>query len=168
VQRRVATDIVTLTDAELGLSARAVRILSITEGDDYTLSFEAEDYPSAVQGALTYTPQAGDGYESNDRSTVPPAAVDGGTMSMGVSVVTAAAVAAAACGDATLTRSNFNNLWPNPASEDAPPTGADETGPEFFGRRFMAPAWTALTGFAAGAVCTNGGRWYVKRTFFAR
>lgn len=170
------SDIVTLTEPELGLSATPVRILSITEGDDHTLDFVAEDYPSKVQGATTYTPQAGDGYVSNDRLTTAalPVAVDGSTMGMGVAVVTAGTILAAACGNAALSNKNTLNLWPNPTSENAPPVGADVSIPvwslknvltsgsaEWYGRTFVAAAWAATHAYVVGNAVTNGGLGYV-------
>lgn len=157
------TDIVTLTEPELGLSATPVRIVSISEGEDFTLDVIAEDYPAAVQGAVAYTPQAGDGYESNDGATASrlPVSLDGSTMTAGVAAVGAAALVAASACDASLSRSNYNNLWPNPSSEEAPPEGADLTTAEFYGRTFMAPAWAATTVYAVGDAVTNGGKGYV-------
>lgn len=153
------TDIVTLTDPELGLAATPVRIVSITEGEDFTLDIVARDYPASVQGATRYTPQAGDGYESNDRTTGAslPLAVDEANMTMGAAVVGAAALAAASACGANLSLSNFQNLWPNGTSEASPPDGADLTQPEWANRYVLGDQWAALTVYAANAVRLNGG-----------
>jgi len=159
-------DIVTLTEPEMGLNATPVRILSITEGEDYTIDVVAEDYPESVQGAVSYTPQAGDGYASNDKLTTAqlPTAVDGTQMTVSQAVIGAAAVIAGCLPDAAGTRSNFNNLWPNPSSEVAPPSGADESQPEWYLRRFTAPAWIATHAYIVGDTCTNGGKGYIVTT----
>lgn len=58
-------DLVTLTDAGLGLSLAPVRILSIDEGDDGTLDIEAEEYPSGISATALYPSQGGAGFNAN-------------------------------------------------------------------------------------------------------
>ncbi len=55
-------DIVTLTDAKLGLNQSPVRIKKITENSDNTLSFEAEDYLAGIGSTPLYGFQASVGY----------------------------------------------------------------------------------------------------------
>src|SRR5579875_1348490 len=55
-------DIVTLTDARLGLDRHWVRITEITENDDGTLLFTAEDYLAGTGSAALYSFQQGAGY----------------------------------------------------------------------------------------------------------
>lgn len=55
-------DIVTLTDALLGLDRQWVRITEITENDDGTLLFAAEDYLAGTGSAATYSFATGSGY----------------------------------------------------------------------------------------------------------
>src|SRR5690348_1499688 len=58
-------DIVTLTDARLGLSRQWVRITEITENDDGTLLVAAEDYLAGTGAAASYSFQQGAGYSVN-------------------------------------------------------------------------------------------------------
>ncbi|MDE2229894.1 MAG: phage tail protein [Alphaproteobacteria bacterium] len=58
-------DIVTLTDARLGLARQWVRITEITENDDGTLGFTAEDYLAGTGAAASYSFQQGAGYAAN-------------------------------------------------------------------------------------------------------
>jgi len=58
-------DIVTLTDARLGLSRQWVRITEITENDDGTLLVAAEDYLAGTGAAASYGFQQGAGYSVN-------------------------------------------------------------------------------------------------------
>ena len=58
-------DLLTLTDAGLGLSSQAVRINSIEESEDGTLSIEAEEVPAGVSAAVLYPSQIGGGYIAN-------------------------------------------------------------------------------------------------------
>ena len=58
-------DIVTLTDARLGLSRQWVRITEITENDDGTLSIAAEDYLAGSGSAATYSFATGSGYSAD-------------------------------------------------------------------------------------------------------
>ncbi|MGH6977272.1 MAG: phage tail baseplate protein, partial [Stellaceae bacterium] len=55
-------DIVTLTDARLGLSRQWVRIVEIAENDDGTLLVAAEDYLAGTGAAASYSFQQGAGY----------------------------------------------------------------------------------------------------------
>jgi hypothetical protein len=55
-------DIVTLTDTRLGLNRQWVRITEITENDDGTLLFAAEDYLAGTGSAATYSFASGAGY----------------------------------------------------------------------------------------------------------
>ncbi|HEV8015207.1 MAG TPA: phage tail protein [Stellaceae bacterium] len=57
-------DIVTLTDARLGLSRQWVRIIEITENDDGTLLFAAEDYLAGTGSAARYSFATGTGYSA--------------------------------------------------------------------------------------------------------
>lgn len=156
------TDIVTLTDSVLGLSLTPVRITDLEEGEDGTLSITAEDYPAGVAAAASYAPAAGDGYKANEAGTLAnrPLNVGGTGMTLGPAVVTAAAVLAGCLPDSAGTRTNFANLWPNPTSENTPPSGADTTAAEWAGRTFMAPAWIASHAYVIGDACTNGGKGY--------
>ncbi|HEY1503350.1 MAG TPA: phage tail protein [Stellaceae bacterium] len=58
-------DIVTLTDARLGLARQWVRITEITENDDGTLLFAAEDYLAGTGSAATYSFASGTGYSAD-------------------------------------------------------------------------------------------------------
>lgn len=58
-------DILTLTDARLGLSRQWVRITEITENDDGTLLVAAEDYLAGTGSAALYSFQQGAGYSVN-------------------------------------------------------------------------------------------------------
>ncbi|MGQ0446148.1 MAG: phage tail protein [Beijerinckiaceae bacterium] len=54
-------DIVTVTDASLGLTNVAIRIVSIEEDDAGILSVTAEEFPSGIATAVQYPVQRGDG-----------------------------------------------------------------------------------------------------------
>ena len=58
-------DIVTLTDARLGLARQWVRIIEITENDDGTLLVAAEDYLAGSGSAATYAFASGAGYSAD-------------------------------------------------------------------------------------------------------
>jgi hypothetical protein len=58
-------DIVTLTDARLGLVRHWVRITEITENNDGTLLFAAEDYLAGTGSAATYAFASGSGYSAD-------------------------------------------------------------------------------------------------------
>lgn len=58
-------DIVTLTDAGLGLSLLPVRITEIEEQEDGSLLVKAEDFPLGVAHSAVYPSQAGGGYAIN-------------------------------------------------------------------------------------------------------
>jgi hypothetical protein len=58
-------DIVTLTDERLGLDRQWVRITEITENDDGTLLFAAEDYLAGTGSAATYSFASGAGYSAD-------------------------------------------------------------------------------------------------------
>lgn len=98
------TDIVTLSDATMGLSLVPVRIVSMREGEDFTWEVVAEEYPAGVAASGAYTPQGGDGYKPNTAGT-------------------AAAGIPTAFGSGALTTPIGDNLWPNPTSEISPPAG---------------------------------------------
>lgn len=55
-------DIVTLTDASLGLNKSPVRITSIEEDSDGTLAFEAEEFQAGAAMPALYSSQSGGGY----------------------------------------------------------------------------------------------------------
>jgi len=95
------TDVVTLTDTVLGLNLTPVRIVSMTEGSDFTWTVVAEDYPSGVAASKAYAPQPGDGYQPNAA----------GTSSAGIP---------SAFGTGALTGGGLDNIWPNPTSEVSP------------------------------------------------
>lgn len=59
------TDIVTITDADLGLNAYAVRIISVEEDSDGQLNIVAEDYPAGVSHSAVYPSTAGVGWSVN-------------------------------------------------------------------------------------------------------
>lgn len=65
-------DIVTLTDSRLGMNKHWVRIIEITENDDYSLSFIAEDYLYGTGTAAQYNFETGQGF-SADYNAEPPA-----------------------------------------------------------------------------------------------
>lgn len=111
-------DIVTLTEPSIGLVAMPVRLLSLEEteaGSEGGLTFTAEDYPAAVMAAGRFTPQAGTGLQPNVRSS------DEQTPQNAVAT--------------SFTSPNFENLWPNPASESAAPeritVANDGSNPEY-------------------------------------
>lgn len=54
-------DLVTLTEAKLGLSAKVVRIVSIEEDAEGTLAVEAEEWPFGVATGTLYTTEENDG-----------------------------------------------------------------------------------------------------------
>lgn len=58
-------DIVTLTEPNLGLNKQWVRITEITENDDSSLTFIAEEYLDGVASAPLYSYQQGLGYSNN-------------------------------------------------------------------------------------------------------
>ncbi len=58
-------DIVTLTDAKLGLNKTPVRIKKITENSDNTFTFEAEDYLAGVGSTPVYAFQASTGFSAD-------------------------------------------------------------------------------------------------------
>lgn len=58
-------DIVTLTDANLGLNQQWVRITEITENDDASLSISAEEYLAGTGSASLYSFQQGIGFSGN-------------------------------------------------------------------------------------------------------
>ncbi len=58
-------DIVTITDARLGLDRQWVRITEITENDDGTLLIAAEDYLAGTGSAATYSFVSGAGYRAD-------------------------------------------------------------------------------------------------------
>ncbi|HWK45135.1 MAG TPA: phage tail protein [Stellaceae bacterium] len=58
-------DIVTLTDANLGLSRFPVRITQIQQQDDGTLAIDAEEFPAAVGTPTEYPKQTVAGYAAN-------------------------------------------------------------------------------------------------------
>ncbi len=63
-------DIVTLTDAKLGLNQTSVRIKKITENSDNTLTFDAEDYLAGIGSTPLYGFQSSVGF-SADYNTPP-------------------------------------------------------------------------------------------------
>lgn len=119
------SDVVTLADSVMGMTARPVKITAMEEEQvDGTFLFEAEDYPVAVHAAALYTPQTGDGFGPNRRSTVGQVAVLP-SATMGPQVLT----------DSTSTRGTaVHNIWPNANSESSPPDGTNLTTPEWAGR----------------------------------
>jgi hypothetical protein len=58
-------DLVTLTQADLGLDRYPVRIVSIIENDDGRLEIEAEEFVEGAQWSVQYPAQAGNGYVGN-------------------------------------------------------------------------------------------------------
>jgi hypothetical protein len=58
-------DIVTLTDAQLGLNKQWVRITEITENDDSTLSISAEEYLDGAATAALYSFESGQGFNAD-------------------------------------------------------------------------------------------------------
>ncbi len=66
-------DIVTLTEPAMGLNQWPVRILEITEQDDGTLTFLAEDYPGALGSAPTYAFQGASRFMPNFNAAPPGA-----------------------------------------------------------------------------------------------
>jgi hypothetical protein len=62
-------DIIAITDSYLGLNAQWVRILTITENDDMSLSITAEEYLAGTGSAPLYSYGAGQGYLQNYNQT---------------------------------------------------------------------------------------------------
>jgi len=62
-------DIVTITDANLGLDKQWVRITEITENDDGSLSIIAEEYLAGAGHAPLYSYQQGQGFTANYNSS---------------------------------------------------------------------------------------------------
>lgn len=62
-------DLVTVTDAALGLSQYPVRIIAIEEDEEGTLSIEAEDFPLGVAAATRYPHDSGQRYQANLNAT---------------------------------------------------------------------------------------------------
>lgn len=58
-------DIVTISDAKLGITRQWVRITEITESEDGTLSFTAEDYLQSSGHASLYHQERANGYDLN-------------------------------------------------------------------------------------------------------
>ena len=58
-------DLVTLTDTTLGLNKTPVRVTKITENEDGTLDFEAEEFPWGTAQATVYGAQSAAGYAPN-------------------------------------------------------------------------------------------------------
>lgn len=56
-------DLVTLTDAGLGLAGYPVRVTEVSEGDDGYLAVTAEDFPRGVASAAVYQTQACAGFQ---------------------------------------------------------------------------------------------------------
>lgn len=120
------TDIVTLTDSVLGLSATPVRILTMEENED-GFTCTAEDYPAGVQASVAYQPAQGDGYKPTAEkvtSQALPSSVDGSRVGIQSGQVEIRHLAP----------TSFDNLFPNPTSENAPPTNADTTTAEWANR----------------------------------
>lgn len=59
------TDILTLTDATLGLDKVPVRVLTVEESEDGGFLMTAEDFPAGTTSAATYATQGGGGYTLN-------------------------------------------------------------------------------------------------------
>lgn len=68
------TDLVTLSDAGLGLTRALVRITEIEEDEDGTLSVQAEEVPIGTVNATRYPTQASNGYAVNHNT--PPGAAN--------------------------------------------------------------------------------------------
>ena len=58
-------DLVTLTDAGLGLDNTPVRIIEVEEDEDGTLTIRAEDFPFGIATAPAYPTQNSSGYSAN-------------------------------------------------------------------------------------------------------
>ena len=58
-------DLVNITDSNLGFSAKAVRITSISENDQGLLSIEAEDFPLGASSPALYSTGSGSGTGTN-------------------------------------------------------------------------------------------------------
>jgi hypothetical protein len=65
-------DIVTLSDAALGLSKQWVRITEISENDDLTLSIVAEEYLAGTGAAASYSFSQGQGFGANYNAPASP------------------------------------------------------------------------------------------------
>lgn len=59
------TDILTLTDASLGMDKVPVRVLTVEESEDGGFLMTAEDFPAGTTSAATYASQGGGGYTLN-------------------------------------------------------------------------------------------------------
>lgn len=62
-------DIVAITDSGLGLVEQWVRIIDITENEDYSLTFTAEEYLSGTGNSPNYAYQDGDGFSVDYNSS---------------------------------------------------------------------------------------------------
>ena len=58
-------DIVTITDTALGMTLYPVRIVEVTEGDDWEVEVIAEDFPAGVGSATASIPQVPGPYQPN-------------------------------------------------------------------------------------------------------
>lgn len=58
-------DIIPITDSAMGLNAALVRIIEITENDDYTLSISAEQVLDGIGNTPGYTYQINNGFNAN-------------------------------------------------------------------------------------------------------
>jgi hypothetical protein len=120
------TSIVTLTDTYLGLVLTPVRIVSLRENEDRSITFTAEEYPEGVAApGRQYAPQVNDGNRANEVITVESLQVGTGSVGLPNSQISTS----------TTTRGGgVDNIFPNPTSEDNPPPGADLTKAEWVGR----------------------------------
>lgn len=66
------TDILTLTDASLGMDKVPVRVLTVEESEDGGFLMTAEDFPAGTTSAATYASQDGGGYTLNTYITPGP------------------------------------------------------------------------------------------------
>jgi hypothetical protein len=120
------TDLISVTDSVLGLVNQPMRIVSVDEQDASlgSLIVTAEDFGTSVHVAAQVTPQsAGPGTFIPNQATA-VARVEVQPQQVAPSVVPGS----------SLTRSLITNVWPNPTSQQAPPSGADLRNPEWAGR----------------------------------
>lgn len=119
------TDLLTYTDSVLGFSNRPMRITAFEEDQsgDGSIRIEAEDFPTAVGAAASYTPQTNDGFKPAVSTALAALTILPGQAP--TSVVP----------DSTSTRgAMIDNIFPGGTSETSPPDGVDTTKPEWAGR----------------------------------
>jgi hypothetical protein len=142
-------DFITLTDSIMGISSVSCRVETAEEDEDGVIEITALEWPLGTTKAFSLP-------------TTPP----GGRLSAGVGRQAAAYdlsdVPSNVVDQARLTASIYDrdNLWPNPSSEIAPPTGGDTTQPEWSDRYEAGAAPASYSGtWVRRVTSTYGGFW---------